>query len=450
MDVCYPAAQGLQSERQTTWPQMVVRFPVTFRSKHDGAPFKITAVALAFYLVLPEIGDSVANYPKYLLTGVLMFCFALLAVTRRINLSPLLPLASLLLAALGTISLVYSTFVAPGTTTYSSALIPLIITAMPLLIGHDATQVRSDAVIQYLVAVTCLGALCHVLWQVVSIELGWIESGTFLRTSTSSAWLQAPGHTSTIPIVYLMVLSGLLRRSTLLTLAVVLLSLSVMLRPTSTGVFTALFASGVIILHRLRLRRLLRVFCIVLAVGIVIENLAVLESRSFAEALYSIEPMVKEETFEAQDNTDFRLAVLAAARDEFAKQSVWLGKAFMGDVTVDSLIYLRWYDEAEVTIHSDFVIMVLQGGLLGYGLYAALFIGMARLCMRAARLARAAGDSSSETLFDALQAMNVIFMLYASGNPMMQGLKEALLFQTFVALTIFLARGQQLSKCSAH
>ena len=141
--------------------------------------------------------------------------------------------------------------------------------------------------------------------------------------------------------------------------------------------------------------------------------------------------------------------MLSAARDEMAQHSLLVGKAFTGAVTVDPLLYMpelpgqvRSGWDTSVAIHSDFVIMIMQGGLIGYGLFASLFVGMALLCAKAARLAHAARDGSSETLFDALQAMNVVFMLCISGNPMMQDVQDTAPYLMLMPLAIFLARMQ--------
>ncbi len=175
-------------------------------------------------------------------------------------------------------------------------------------------------------------------------------------------------------------------------------------------------------------------------VGVAAQNLAVLESKSFADAIYSIEPLVKSQTLEAQDNNEFRLNVLAAARDEMAQHSLLVGKAFIGDVAIDPLVHLPWvHDVTMLTIHSDFAIMIVQGGLIGYALFVTLFVGMAWLCSKGARLAARRGDRCSATVFDALLAMNAVFMLYISANPMLQDPKYALPYLITLPLAVFLA-----------
>jgi len=411
------------------------RFPVAFRSGLDAAPFRLSSFFVLIYVVVPPLREGPGvQVAKYLLAIPLMLCFVLLSVTRqRINRSPLFPLAPLLLSMAGCIAFANSIFVAPGTGTYSSALIPLIMAAIPLLIATHATQADGAVVTEYLFRVFGLAAFFHVLWLVAA--------------SVTDYWVTPPFKSLGVLIVFFMILCGLFRRNLLLVLSVALIGFSELLEPTSTVAFLTMFAVAVILLHRLRFRRFLRLACILVAAGIIVANLAVLESNDVAEAFYSIEPSVKEDLGGESDN-DFRLGILSAARDEVAQHSLLVGTAFTGELTVDALPYLPWLSDDRLqlasnqNIHSDFVIMIVQGGLIGYGLFASVFVGMALLCAKAARLAHAARDRSSETLFDALQAMNVAFMLCISGNPLMPDLQGTAPYLILLPLAIFLARAQ--------
>lgn len=413
----------------------ISRFPVAFRSWLDGASFKLAAFFVVLYVITPQFAEPVSNYLKYLFAALLMLCFAGLAATRRMNRAPGFLFAPLILAAIGCVSLAYSMFIA--TTTYSSALIPLIIVAMPLLVSNRAALTDSAHIARYLMVLCSVAAVAHVLWQGVATVLRWEDDGVYY------GFLMARGHTGTIMIVNLMIVSGLFRRRKLFALSILLAGVSLVLRPTSTLVFVALFAVGLVVLDRLRFRNLLRIACAGLALAVVAENLAILESGRFADAVYSIEPLVKQQALDAQDNNEFRLGVLAAARDEMQQHSLLVGKAFIGDVAVPSLVRLPWVPEAPMlTIHSDYVIMIVQGGLVGYALFVAFFIGTVWLCGRGAKLAHRARDRGSEVVFDALQAMNAVFMLYIAANPMMQQPQYALPYLIMVPLTVFLARQQ--------
>jgi hypothetical protein len=393
---------------------------------------------LLVYVVMPHFPGPgpAAQFTKYLLAIGLTLCFALLAMTRpRLNPSPLFPLAPLLLSIAGGISFARSIFVDPGTSTYSSALIPLIVAAIPLLVATRTVRTDGAVVTEYLFSIFGLAALFHVLWQVALP--GWSDNG----------WFEAPSKSSGLVIVFFMLLCGLFRRNLLLVLSVALIGVSELMAPTSTLAFLMMFAAAVIVLHRLRFRRFLRLACVLVAAGILVANLAILESSVVADAFYSIEPSVKEDVGGESDN-DFRLGIISAARDEMSQHSLLVGTAFTGGITVDPMPYVAWLSDygrqtaANYTIHSDFIIMVVQAGLIGYGLFAGLFVGMALLCAKAARLAHGARDRSSETLFDALQAMNVAFMLCISGNPMLPNLQDVAPYLILLPLAIFLARAQ--------
>lgn len=428
--------------QQMPLPQFL-GFPVAFRSGLDAAPFRFMSALVLFYVIMPGLasgGEILETSVKYLLAIGLTLCFALIAVTRlRINLSPLFPLAPLLLSVLGGISFAFSIFIAPGTTTASSALIPMIVAGIPLLIDTPATWTDGAAATRYLRTIFGIAALCHVLWQVQARLSGWEEAsvhyGEFTVISASSSFV----------IVFFMILCGLFRQYRLLAVSVTLIAFSELLRPSSTLAFLTMFAAAVIGSSWLGFRRLFRFVCVFAAVTVIIGNLVILESSEVADAIYSVEPAVKEDVG-GETNNDFRLGVIAAARDEMAKHSLLVGKFFIGNATVDPSLYLKWLKgagfEGTLPIHSDFITMIVQGGLIGYGLFAGLFVGLALLCTKGARLAHAARDSSSETLFDALQMMNVIFMLSVSGNPMMANMQQTAPYLILVPLAIFLARAQ--------
>ncbi len=423
----------------------IIRFPVAFRSGLDSAPFRVLSLSVLFYAVAPNLEGipphsamPEAGNAKYLFTIAVTLCAALLAMrTPRLNLSPPFLLAPLALFVLGSIAFAYSIFFAPGLATYSSGLIPLIIIAIPLLIATRGTRADGAAVREYLLAIFGVAALCHVLWQVAA---GWVGA----TEDYDYGWVFFPQ--GSIVFVYFMLLSGLFRRNLSLAFSIGLIGLNLLLRPSSTLVFTTMFAAAVIVSHRLRLQRFFRVACLLVAALIIVGNLAVLESDDVAQALYSIEPLIKQDALGANSNNQDRLALISAARYELLQYWLLIGKAFSGKVTVATELYLPWLwsqGVMEMPIHSDFIIMIVEGGLIGYGLFASIFLGMALLCAKAARFARAVRDSNSEILFDAFQAMNITFMFYMSGNPTMLLTQVTVpCYLLPVSLAVFLARAQ--------
>jgi hypothetical protein len=410
---------------------------VAFLSGFDRIPFRVLSLFALFYAVMPNLAfgmPEVDQLVKYSFAVAQTLCAALLALwNQRLNPSPLFPLASLSLVALGGVAYAYSIFVVPGMATYSSGLIPLIVIAMPLLIATRATRTDSVAAGKYLLAIFGVAAVCHLLWQLIGPLLGSAEK--------DFGWVFVPQ--GSIVLVDFVILSGLLRRRLLLFCSLGLVGLSLALRPSSELVFTTVFAAAAIVSHRLRLQRLYRAGCILTASLIFVANLAVLESGDIAQALYSVEPVVKQEALAGYSNSETRLGLISAARDEMARHSLLVGKALTGNVTVDTSVYLPYAEQSVMPIHSDFIIMIVEGGLIGYGVFAALFLGILLACSKGARLARVAGDSGSEVLLDALQALVIIFMLYMSGNPTMLLAQVTVLCCLMpVSLATFLVRAQ--------
>jgi hypothetical protein len=415
----------------------LVSFPVTFRSSLDRVPFMIISILILFYAMAPGNHDdngygAALQLMKYMFAIFFLSWFALLALTRqRINTSPLFPLAALALSVAGVFSFTYSIAVEPGTTTYSSALIPLILLALPLVIRTLATQADGATVAKYLFRIIGISAIFHVLWYLVDYASGISEADPGSYTGIAPAF--AP--------VCLMILSGLFRRKILLAISVGLIGLSLVLRPSSTTGFIAIFATAVIVLYRLNYWRLVQVGYVFIVGMIILGNLAAFISEDVAERLYSIDPLMKEDLLDATSNSKFRLAITRAVRDEIAERSILVGKFFSGDVNVNFSKYYSWGSPV-APIHSEYVVMIQQGGLIGYGLLTSLFMGLALFWAKGARVAHAAGDVPSETLFSAAQAINITYMLVVTGSPLLGDLKNSLPYLTLILLTVFLARAQ--------
>jgi hypothetical protein len=417
---------------------VVISFPIAFRSTLDGVPFLIISILVLFFAIAPGDNDPNPNLYgtalgllKYVFAMSLIGWFALLAIMRqRINLSPRFPLAALMLSVAGAASFIYSIAVEPGRTTYASALIPLFVTALPLVIPNRATQADSVAVEVYLFRITGIAAIFFVLWHVLDYAGGTTESDPDTYSTVGQAY----------PPVCFMILCGLFRRKIMLALSVGLVGLSLILRPSSTTGFIAIFAITVIVLHQLRFLHLFRAICVSIVGMLILQSLVIFFSAEATEALYSIEPLMKENALKAGSNNEFRLAIFNAVRDEMAQQSILVGKFFSGGITVDAT---KYYPGLEVApIHSDYIIMIQQGGMIGFGMFAGLLIGMALLCNKAARLARAAGNFRGETVFDAVQAMSITYALCIAGNPTLNYLGCTLWYLMLIPLTIFLARAQ--------
>jgi hypothetical protein len=414
----------------------LTQFPVAFRSSLDAAAFWLAAYFLLFYVTAPDIWP-LSLYLKYLFSiSIIVCCIFLTCVRQTICLSSVFLLGPLLLSLAGAASFGQA-IMAGGGNTYSSALVPLVIVSAPLFVPQDNSYAQGRSIVRYLLVVFGTGAAFHVVWQVAGRLLGIseVEGEAFPSLPFAPRYFAA----SSI-ILYFAILVGFFRRNTALAFATVLAVISLLLRPSSTLAFSSILVLGAIFSYRLGLRRLFRFAAWVLLIIIMLGNVAILLSDEFARAVYSLEPYVKSDVLESTSNNEFRLGVTAAARTEMQETSIWIGQAFSGDMDVSVNRYLTWYDKSEAPIHSDFLTIIVQGGLIGFALFSSLFLGLAGLCWRGARLSRAVDEPASETLFDALLGIDVVFAIYISFNPIMQLLPCVLPFFLTVPLAVFLSR----------
>jgi hypothetical protein len=398
--------------------------PAAARGLSTRALIRAISAFLVFYAAVATLGP-VGNYAKYLFTAIVIASAALLAVEHRIlNVAARFPLAQFALFALGVFSFTRSVLVPNNVTTYSSALIPLLVIAAPMLIPRADIRLDAGAALLYLERILGLAAFCHVLWQVAGA----------LYPDVS------PSHERTFILVFFFVLAGLRRKAFAFSAALALILASLALRPSSTLAFASTLAILGILAFRMRRLRLLRGICHLTIVFLIVGNLAMFGSAEVAEAIFSVEPYMKEDVLDSQSNNAFRLGVLEALRDTMASNSILIGKGFLGGVDVSTEKYLTWNEDSQEPIHSDFLIVLDQGGLIGYALFSSLFVGLALLCGRAAARASATGMAAEALLFHAVLVFDAVFALYISFNPIMQKVEMTLFFLAPAFIATILGR----------
>ncbi len=375
------------------------------------------------------LGDGFLTYSY----AFLVFTVALLLLFSRhvLNWSNGFLAAPLLLSVISCVALVHARSISPPVTTYSSALIPLMICALPVLVSSTDIQLDCRIVSRFLLFIFCLASFCHLAWQLsrlVGIEV-------------------YPSLEQTFTFCFAMLLTGFSGRKFLLTLLMLGAFASIALRPTSTLFVGAVLSLGAVVAHRLGIRRSLRLSMISSIVMMLLANFGILASANVANVVYAAEPYVKQSVLDAQTDNDFRLGVIDALRAETESSSILFGKYFSGNINpIVTDVLPWWYDVREsddAPIHSDFLIILSQGGLVGYLLFAVLLLGFARLCLRGAKLSALVGKVDLERFFDAALVMEVIFCFYIMFNPIMQKSYIAVYFLILVPICVFLIRGLQ-------
>ena len=372
-------------------------------------------------------GDGVLTYSY----AFILFGIALLLVISRhtLNWSNGFLAAPFVLALIGCIALIHARSLSPPPTTYSSALIPLLICALPVMVERTDIWLDCRAITKFLLFAFVLTSFCHLAWQFSS--LAGVEV--------------YPSLEQTFTFCFVIVLTGLAGREIMLMLVCLGVISSLAIRPTSTLFVGATVSLAFVVAYRFRMRRSLRFVMISMVALMLLVNLGILSSAGIADAVYSAEPYLKQSVLNAQTDNDFRLGVIDALRQATESSSVLFGEYFSGDINpIVTDVLPWWYDvfqTDDAPIHSDFLIMLSQGGLAGYILFATLLLGFARLCLKGARLSASIGETELERFFDSALAMEVIFCFYTMFNPIMQKPYLAALFLVLVPICVFLMRG---------
>lgn len=134
-------------------------------------------------------------------------------------------------------------------------------------------------------------------------------------------------------------------------------------------------------------------------------------------------------------NAEFRLGVIRAASHDYLRESVWFGKFFTGTINATSVPrYLPWWPSDEAEIHSDFAIMIQQGGVFGFLMISAWLVGTLRVFVDGARRAIEAGDPDTAEFLDAALLGGLVVAIFASFNVVLQQLAMVLPFYGLVWL----------------
>ena len=210
-----------------------------------------------------------------------------------------------------------------------------------------------------------------------------------------------------------------------------LVVISLLIRPTSTLI--AALAIGLVITLGFLLNRqaIAMLFGNAVLAVLMLFPLAFVAQPKVVDFIYGIEPMVKEELLGSASNNSFRIVVLGLAREAMLKTPWAIGQGFSGTTNVDvrhgHRRLFRWRRESGVVqpapVHSDFMIMLWQGGMLGYGLFALSITAAVVNLRRSLEIAVAKRAVAAVTLLRSLYILIVVFSVYISFNPILQQLQ---------------------------
>jgi hypothetical protein len=141
-----------------------------------------------------------------------------------------------------------------------------------------------------------------------------------------------------------------------------------------------------------------------------------------ASMIYVAETYIKADLLGGHSNTDFRLAILRLSFDAIDRTSFWYGSALTGGVTVPLGMLPEWQGwwatgnvNGQAPIHSDFVIVFVLMGILGYILFALAFYLVLKNRFR--ELARRDTRGSGVVLQAIAIIAVVALLIYCSDEP---------------------------------
>jgi hypothetical protein len=199
---------------------------------------------------------------------------------------------------------------------------------------------------------------------------------------------------------------------------------ALMLRPSSTLVLALSVCVPVSLLLRMRMVEIGATITYGLVLAAASSPLALyLYADQIGEAIGSLEGAVKTDILGSRSNTEFRMLVITLALRQLGGASLFFGSGFDGNVTVFVGRELpHWFDISTLgvaTIHSDFVIILTQSGLIGYLIFVAFLLIILNARFRTLVATRLRRGGAYDLV--ALSVVTVVcFVIYSLVNPNMQ------------------------------
>jgi O-antigen ligase len=302
------------------------------------------------------------------------------------------------LAAIGVASFVYSRWIGDPMS-YAAALVPMGLLTAGCVLRPSAHEVRSAMRIvgAALAVLACVGAA----W---SHALGVVSAGSMIVALLA---LLVAGFTGQRRLTAVLIVANA-------AYLVLWPSSSALVAMAAIAAFWGLRALGHVALFRMGVQ-------LAVATLLLVNMLSMVRPQILAPLMQSETTL--SEGIGQQSNSVFRIGVIRAASHDYLQASVWVGKRFTGTINATNVpAYVPWWQTDEASVHSDIAIMILQGGLVGFLLIAAWWMGLLRLLVDGTHHAGATGDQDITGFLDATLLGVLVVVVYASFNPIHQQL----------------------------
>lgn len=371
-----------------------------------------------FFNLLGYSTAGIGAAGKYALFLALFLIFGISWLrSSRSSLGTNSPTIFLLFTAISLIPLLVQLGGNGDTNTYASAFVPSLIYATGLT--FNPREYRSDfgnlsRRLQQLLLVLCLLYDCELLLR----YYGGLSYFTLVANQTN--------HAKAVAFVLALALAYLSNRSAWYIVMLLLLTVaSVFLRPSSSLALALVIVVPLCVFMKYGL---LRAALALTYATIVIAALAPFILYYYPEArdlIVSAEGAAKSEALGGASNAAVRLVIMEVAFQRIEASSWLVGELFSGGTAVQvSGLLSFWtanYSSGLAQIHSDYVCVLLEGGLLGYVAFNLAFMMIAQRSLRAGR-----SFSKDHLILQRTGAISAItLIIYCSANPMLQGYQLA-------------------------
>jgi len=334
--------------------------------------------------------------------------------------------AAVLAALLGMIGIVtfgITQFVTGSKNSYAAGLVPFFFFFLPAITSRDGLAYQFSRLQAWILR-------CLVISGVVTLATFFFGRDMPIRT----------GHELSYAFVLLAIYGVIFKKWIYFTIGVCLSFVFITIRPSST--LAGGWVVAILCLYILKFfgSKKLHVATLLSCYLLVASAMMSVFGIGFFDFLMDIEQIIKIDFLGGVSNADFRNAVAIAMREEFYSENIVFGRFFTGNINPFVFHLIPWFGEF-APIHSDFMTVMFQGGLVGFSMFSAVFLLWQHLWRRASAACELKGDVHASRFFDFMAICQVVFMLYMSFNPILQRIEIVAFFYVLALLALFRGYG---------
>ncbi len=346
---------------------------------------------------------------------VYIICFygLICLTTSRLNMTFDGPAIFLIFTALSTSALAFQIVSPVQNNSYAGAFLATLLVSAAAIVDverYDLDSLRAAQAIQRLLLVLS----CLYIFE--------LTVRAFSGLAYFDDVLNQTNHIKSFVFVADICLAILLRNRLMLLLTLLLLAVSEVLRPSSSLIVALILCAPIALAIARRRTGTAAGLTYGIIVFAALAPVALYLSDDLKTLITDAETWTKEDLLQGRSNTFFRLAIQDLAIDRLQETSIAFGAMFSAanSVTLSRKFawWLQYYPSGLAAIHSDYVSILYQSGVVGYALYNVALILVARFLFTGLALAERRRESSALIGLAICAVLIVVF--YSSTNPFLQ------------------------------